>query len=332
MAKFSIKNALVYGFSTYAQHFMLLVAAGLTFGAVHWGMTGIPKLVADQLGVKVHASAGSGLKKMGPKAAMAHNVAGHPVMKMGAPDSKIGRTQDHLTQAGKAIHHVLAHKAYQYMDNDPGKLLVVFLVWLAMYCLWVFMCMGLIRIALDLIDKNTSSYERLFSQRSLFFPFLGVWIVYFFLMVVIILGAILAGAVIGGLLAIPLVLIFGDAGGVVAGLVGGVAGMAVYIKFIMRYLFCTFCLIDKKMGVHKAFSCTYEITKGSVLRLLGLGIILLIVPGLLAGGSIHLHMRIGKMVASDSYHVGIIATLVMNLVMVWITLCLSHVYRKLSKA
>lgn len=331
MAKFSIKNALVYGFSTYAQHFMLLIAVGLTFGAVQWGMTGLPKLAAEQLGVRADISAGSGLKKMGPKAAMAHGVTGHPAMKMGASDSKTARIHEHIMHAGKAIHHVLAHKAYAYMDNDPGQLFVVFLVWLVMFCLWVFMCMGVIRIALDLIDKNTSSYERLFSQRALFFPFLGVWISFFFLVLVIILGALLAGAVIGGLLAIPLVLIFGDAGGIVAGLVGGVAGMVVYIKFIMRYYFCTFCIIDKKMGVHKAFSCTYEITQGSVLRLLGLGIILSM-PFIFTGGSVHLHMRIGKMVASDSYHAGLIAKLVMGLLVVWYSLCMAHVYRKLSKA
>lgn len=331
MAKFSIKNALVYGFSTYAKHFMLLIAVGLTFGAVQWGMTAIPKLVADQLGVHAHASAGAGAKKMGPKAAMAHGVTGHPAMRMGAPDSKTARIHHQLMHAGKAIHNVVAQKAYAYMDNDPIQLFVVFFIWLAMFCLWVFMCMGIIRIALDLVDKNTSSYQRLFSQRASFFPFLGVWVTFFFLVLVIILGAILAGAVIGGLLAIPLVLIFGEAGGVVAGLIGGIAGMAVYIKFIMRYYFCTFCIIDKKMGVHKAFSCTYEITKGSVLRLLGLGIILSI-PFIFTGGSVHLHMRIGKMVASDSYHAGIIAKLVMGLIVVWSTLCLSHVYRKLSKA
>ena len=73
MAKFSIKDALVYGFSSYAQHFILLIAVGLTFGAAQWGLTGIPKLVMRQLGVKTHVAANLG-KKMGPKATMAHDA------------------------------------------------------------------------------------------------------------------------------------------------------------------------------------------------------------------------------------------------------------------
>ncbi len=330
MAKFSIKNALVYGFSAYAKHFMLLVAIGLTFGAVQWGLTGVPNLVKEQLGIKSHVASVNLGKKMGPKAAMAHGAMRKSPVQMGAAGSKTAQIHHHLLETGRIIHHTLAHKAYGYMDNDPGQLFVLFLVWLAIFCLWVFLSMGLIRVSLDIVDKDTSSYERLFSQRAQFFPFLGVWVVFALLWFVIFLGSILAGVVIGGLLAIPLVYIFSDAGAMISGLVGFVAGMVVYIKFIMRYFFSTFCLIDKKQGIHKAFSCTYEITKGSVLRLLVLGIILSI-PFIFTSGSVHLHARLGNMVANDSYHAGIIAKLILGVFVVWYSLCISYVYRKLSK-
>ena len=326
MATFSIKDALVYGFSTYAKHLVLCICVGLTLGATQWGLTGLPSLVAEQLGVKAHV-ASSG-KKMGPKATMAHNAArpSGPVHH----DSKRAEIHHHLKETGKKIHQIVAAKAYSYMDNDPVHLFILFIVWLAMFCLWVFVTMGIIRVALDLVDKNTSSYERLFSQKALFFPFLGVLIVFMLLMLVIVLGAILAGGIIGGLLAIPLVFILGETGGAISALVGFIAGIVVYAKFLMRYFFCTFCLVDKKMGVHKAFSATYEITKGSVFRLLIFGIILSI--PFMFGGSVNFHVRIGTMAANDSYHAGIIGKLVLGLFSVWYSLCLAHVYRKLSRA
>lgn len=331
MAKFSIKNALAYGFSAYTQHFMLLVAVGLTLGAGQWGMSALPKMVADHFGVKAQAVAGVSSKKMGPKAAMARDAMSKPPMQVGAQGSKTVEVHHQLRETGKTIHQVIAHKAYMYMDNDPGQLFMVFLVWLALFCLLVFLQMGIIRVALDLVDKNTSSYAQLFSQRSQFFRFLGVLIVFALLWLVIFLGSILAGVVVGGLLAIPLVYIFSDAGAMISGFIGFVAGFVVCIKFMMRYFFCTYCLIDKKMGVHKAFSCTYEITKGSVLRLMVLGFIFMIPTVFLVGGTVHLNVHIGKMIAHDSYHVGIISKLIGGIYGMWVVLCSAHVYRKLSR-
>ncbi|MFT6765855.1 MAG: hypothetical protein ACJAZS_000749 [Alteromonas naphthalenivorans] len=326
MAKFSIKDAVGYGCRTYMQNIVLMLCVGVTIGLASWGMNGVPRLVADQLGVTVKAHP-AGAKKSGV----------HPTMPQGmrpekAPQkhhSKMKKIHHELKETGKKIHGVIAEKAYAHLDNNPTHLVLLFLIWVAMLLLYAFVHMGLFRVSLDLVDKNTSSYERLFSQRALILPYIGLMIVYTFLVVVIAMGAIVAGFVLGGLLGFALSFLLGETGGVIGSTVGLVTGLVVFCKFAMRYIFAFYCLVDKKMGIHKSLTCTYEITKGSVGKL----ILLMIVLGLpfMLMGKFNFHVAIGKHVFNDSVHPSIIVQAIAGLITPLYTLCLVHVYRKLGR-
>ena len=326
MAKFSIKETVVYGFNAYAQNLVLMLCVGATIGLATWGTNGVPALVAKQLGVKANVQSTG---KKGPAHPAIPHASMYPEKTPKVHSSKMAAIHHHLREAGKKIHAVVAEKAHTYVDHNPTHLLMLFLVWAVMALLYLFIHIGVIRIALDVVDNKKTSYERVFSQRALIVPYVGLTVVYMFLIVCIAFGAIIAGVVLGGLLGMPLGLLLGKTGAAIGFGVGIVSGLAVLYKFIMRYVFAFYCLIDKKMGIHKALTCTYELTKGSVLKL----ILLLVVISLpfAFGGAANVHMRIGKEVFNNSVHAGIIAKTLLGLVTPLYALCLAHVYRKLGR-
>jgi hypothetical protein len=327
MAKFSIKDAIEYGVRTYMQHIVLMLCVGATVGLAQWGVTGAPRLVADQLGIKSRMVSPADMKKGSVHPAAP--VEMHPEQAPAEDASKMAKIHHHLKEAGKRIHHVVTEKAYSYAHNSPTNLITLFLVWAIMILLSLLVSIGLIRVTLDIVDKNTSSYQRLFSQRALMFPWVGLVIVYIFFIMVIAIGAVIAGMLLGGALAFALNLLIGEAGGVIGGIVGAVTMIAISFKFMTRYIFAFYCLVDKKMGIHEALTCTRAITKGSVVKLIAF--MLVVTLPFMFGGGIDFHMRIGKHMFADKVHSTIIAQIILGLITPLYALCIVHVYRKLSR-
>ena len=331
MAKFSIKESVVYGFSSYAKHVVLMLCVGVTFAVVSWSVNGVPAFLAKQLGVEAHVAvkASKSTHKKASSRISAHQDAMNSKEAPAEDASKLAKIHHHLKEVGKPIHATITESVYPYLENNLGHLVILFLVWLIMGSLHVMVYMGLIRVALDIVDKKTSSYERIFSQKELFWSYIGLAIVYSFLMICIIMGAVIAGTVLGGLLAIPLDFAFGEAGAGAAGVIGIVIGAVVGLKFAMRYIFSFYCLVDKKTSITETLHSAYEITQGSVVKLTILAVVLSIPFMLLS--NYHLHAHFGKMIFNDTVHSGLVSKLFIGLITPWYALCIVYVYRKLSR-
>jgi hypothetical protein len=322
MAKFSIKNAIVYGFSAYFQHVVLVAAVGLTLGLSTWGLQRVPSMVATKMGI--HLDAAKIPSKGVAPVNVAQKVQGQKKL------AKVKGIRDSLHEVGEKIGGVVSQKAYFYLNNvDKSDILVLALVWLLMFGIWSFLYLGFVRVMLDIKDKNKSSYQQLFSQRKIFWSYIGLLIVWVLLMTCIVLGSMVGGGLLTVLVGIPLSFL-GWSGDIVAVSLGGLTAFVVALYFFTRYAFAFYSLVDKGAGIHKALTSSYELTKGSVLKL----ILFFFIISIPFGGHYAFNVNVGQEHFSIATHLSnssaLMANLIVGLFLSLYSLCCVFVYKKLG--
>lgn len=272
MAKFSIKNTVESGLSAFFQHLGLMLMVGLTLGVTQWGYQNVPRMVARKLGVV--------------SIQMPQKLATSVKME-NKHNSKLLNTKDTLHNVGEKIGESLTAKAYAHIGtSNKSDLLMIAVVWIVMLLLWIFVLLGTVRVALDIVNKNKSSYSQLFSQSGLMLRYVGLGFVYILLTLCIMLGSSVAGGLVGVVVGVPLSLLGFSL--LPAYFVGSFVWIGVTVYFLMRYMLGVYCMVDKNLGIHKSLSCSYELTKGSVVKLLLLFVLMMIPAFMFMGIQVHI--------------------------------------------
>jgi hypothetical protein len=253
MAKFSIRESIRYAFITYAQHFFLLTAVGMTIGFAGWAGVVGPRLLAQKLGVYRPLT----IKYHQPERLPQANSTG-----MSAALQEFSRG------AGTAI----AHKVVEHIKNTPlVYLLIILALWLTVWLLSIFLHLGFIQIMLDIRIHKMSSYIRLFSGGPHFFSYLGASILFGLLIFAIGIGAIVGGSALGALVSsifYALGLVSTKFGLWFIAMICVLMSFIAFLSIVVRYLFFGYCLIDNDYSSRQALSASRRITHGSLQKLI----------------------------------------------------------------
>lgn len=152
-----------------------------------------------------------------------------------------------------------------YLSFIPVTLLFAYLVTSALLIISVIR-LGVLRVLLDIYERNSSEITRLFSCSNLVFTYL-------------------CALILLSLIILPIVTLFAVLGMILAPALVGLVGIIIAISMIflqIRFAFYAYPIVDVKMGAIDALRRSWHITKGSVLRLIIFEIILGLIPAALA--------------------------------------------------
>ncbi len=157
--------------------------------------------------------------------------------------------------------------------TEGSKLAVVPIGLSIAYTLALFLCiismgyLGLPRILLDLYEHKTSNVSRMLSAFRLIFPYIGASIIF---AIIILIPTILAS----GLFMLVAHYHFqpGEAGApgiaISLAIIVFIASILVSIYLGIRFVYFSFALVDKNLGVISCLRYSWNITRGSVLKLI----------------------------------------------------------------
>jgi hypothetical protein len=256
MAKLSISRACIAGFVGFKKHFFLMVAVGLSLGAINWSIRYMPLLTGKQLGVYEHSMSGQ-------KIAQVEEKIQKPLVQEAQDEQSLYET---LYSAGQDVVSVIKSEVSLYTHKvSTFNYLIVLFVWLAFIGLWIFLYLGAIRIFIDVIDKKKTRYEQLFSQAHLMPSYIGITVLYTGLMFCIVVGA----SLVTGILSLVLDLVLAPFGvnKFTVLVIGSIVGILLFVLLSMRYLFVFYCLVDKQTSMFKSFSCTHTLSRNHIFKL-----------------------------------------------------------------
>lgn len=247
MSKISIHSAISGALSVYVHHLVLLLTAGALVGFVGWAAMVGPRMVAQHMGVYQDMP-----------------VEEESMTEM-SPDGTVTRVVNRISM-----------KISNYMDTtSKGALLVVFLVMVALWLANMFAHLGLMKLALQLVDKNKGSFETFFSVKQYLLSYIsGLLLFGLYALVIMVGSAVVIAPIVVVLvklahlspwiimLAVPLVMV-------------GVWG------YLIRYILFSYCIIDKNTGARDSLRMSAKITAGERVHLFMFLLVMAVVFGVL---------------------------------------------------
>lgn len=183
-----------------------------------------------------------------------------------------------------------------YLSFIPVTLFCAYLVTSTLLIISVIR-LGILRVLLDIYERNSSEVTRLFSCSNLVFTYL-------------------CALILLSLIMLPVVTFFAVLGMILPPAVVGIIGLiaAVGMIFIQtRFAFYVYPIVDVKMGAIDALKRSWRITQGSVLRLIIFEIILGLIPAAL-GIVVILNILVTIMLVSNGWSLAAVVPIALVLI------------------
>jgi hypothetical protein len=229
VAKIAIYNAISGAFSLYCKNLLLLVSLGALAGFISWGSL------------------------VGPR---------HLAQKMGMSQEKVITIQD-----GSNVNDVInrvSFKISSYMDTtDKSSLFIIFVTMVALWLLTMFVHLGIIKVALQIIDKGTSSFTTFLSVKQYLLTYIGSSLLFGLYSLVILVGS--------SLVIVPMFIIIAKIAHLSAWTALIVMPLVMFgvFGYLLRYVLFSYCIIDKNADAREALMMSATITQDQRMALLG---------------------------------------------------------------
>lgn len=232
MSKISIHGAVTGAFSGYMHHILLVVSAGALVGLVSWVSMVGPRFIAQRMGV---------------------------YQEVPVTENMMTITRDDAGAQGMVTQVVdrVSTKITVYMENtSKGMLFVLFVLTLVLWLANLFVHLGFMKVILQLVDKNKSALNVLWSVRDIFVSYLGGSILFGLYALVIMVGS--------SIIFVPLFVLLAKLAHLdaVAGLILMPLVMIGVWIYLVRYVFFGYCIIDKRVGARDSLHMSAKITAG----------------------------------------------------------------------
>ena len=237
MAQFSIREAVRFSVSSYARHIVMCLTAGVIIGASLFLAYVGPRFTAQKLGVY-------------QMAVVEATSTMDPSLAQGTDQSKMA-----LQKVQEITTRVVTH-----IQNAPKHyLLLVFLVAVAVWLLYMFLVIGMAKLALALRDKDKGSLAILFEGGSVLWKWIAASMLFGLYFLCMFLGA--------AVLTIPFAyichaLIKSDQATAVVTLSVWVALLLAILFWAASYMFFGYCLLDgKAKGAREALRVSQTLAR-----------------------------------------------------------------------
>ena len=234
MSTFSIQTNIISAFNLYKKHIVLMVSMAATIGVVFLSTSQVVAFVENKLCVTVQGQGGKVIlyEENHYKGASGSLTTTTPIWK-------------------KNWNHV---STFDW---------VYFGLIVAMTLFFPFVVLGVMRVALDLQQRNKTSYRRLFVGPGLFMSVLKSNILFQFFT----LGKWFKMAF---MVMIPLLIVkaISEMLGIVIFSIAALYLFYVILSYCLRYTFSTFFILDKKETAYKALNSSFDMTQGSTNKLM----------------------------------------------------------------
>ncbi len=263
MSKISLYSALSGASALYVKHIILLATLGAISGVVSWSSLVGPRHLARSLGV---------YQEM--------------------PEETIEITADGSNVTG--IINRTSTKIAHYMDTtSKGSLFLIFLTMVVLWLAAMFVHLGLIKVALQLVDKNKSSFDTFLSVKQYLPTYIGSSLLFGLYSLVVATGS--------SIVMVPIFIIIAKVAHLSAwtALIAMPLVVAGAFAYLIRYVLFSYCIIDKNAGVFGALSMSATITQGQRMHLFGffcvMGVFFYVLFGLIRAAfdihitTVHMH-------------------------------------------
>ncbi len=251
MAKLSIHGAISGAFSRYIHHLVLILSASVVVGVVSWVSMVGPRFFAQRMGIYQEIPAG---------------------------ESFMSITRDDAGAQGMVTQVVdrVSTKIAVYVDNtSKGMLIALFILVQILWLTSLFIHLGFMKMMLQLVDKDKSALDVLWSVRNIFISYLNGSLLFGIYAIVIMVGSAIVFVPLlvllaklthinaaFGLLLVPFVII----------------GVWVYL---VRYVFFGFFIVDKNVGARDSLHMSAKLTDGERIHVFLFLLVAVLVLGLL---------------------------------------------------
>lgn len=209
-----------------------------------------------------------------------------------------------------------------YISLLPITLLFAYLI-AAVLLLVGMIRLGVLRVLLDIYERNASTVQRLFSAFPLTFNYIGA-------------------AILFNLIFLPLVFVMGGVNLLLptsAAFIGGIVGALAIAALKARLGFYMYPLVDQKTGPLVSLKTSWHITKGSTIKIMIFEFLLALIPvvlGMIAAfnlmgaiGALSRHWYAAAVLPAALFA---IALFFLMLIVPMIMLANVYVYKQLSRA